>query len=128
MTSTLLETVYSMRPLTTVPRSWFKIRQTANATDAEVNDRLRNTALYIVQQSVMGFSGQQPEGYVLLPEEALPIPTKDEIESRWPGMPADDVAALISDYESESYELKALKLEEVVERVRELAAEDGQWE
>ena len=40
----------------------------------------------------------------------------------------DDVAALMNDYESESFELKALQLEDVVDRVRELAAEDGQWD
>ena len=108
--------------------SWVKIRQTANATDAEINDRFRNTALYAVQQAVIAFSGAQPEGYVLLPDEALPTPSRDEITSRWPGMSVDDVAALMNDYESESFELKALQLEDVVDRVRELAAEDGQWD
>ncbi|KAF7796966.1 hypothetical protein EIP86_008154 [Pleurotus ostreatoroseus] len=107
---------------------WVRIRQTANATDAEINDRFRNTALYAVQQAVIAFSGAQPEGYVLLPDEALPTPSRDEITSRWPGMSTDDVVALMNDYESESFELKALKLEDVVDRVRELAAEDGQWD
>lgn len=103
-----------------------RIRQTANATDAEVSDRLRNTALYAVQQAVTTFSGQHPEGYVLQPDEALPTPNQDEITSRWPGMSSDDVAALMSDYEGESFELAALKLEDIVDRVRELAVQDGQ--
>ncbi|KAJ3533367.1 hypothetical protein NM688_g7291 [Phlebia brevispora] len=107
---------------------WVQIRQTANVTDAEVNERFRNTALYAVQQSVISFSGKQPEGYALSPDEALPTPSQDEVTSRWPGMPTDDVAALMNDYEAESYELAALRLDDVVDRVRELAAEDAQWD
>jgi nuclear pore complex protein Nup133 len=41
-------------------------------------------------------------------------------------MPPDDVAALVRDYEWESQQLAALQLEDVVERVNELAREDLQ--
>ncbi len=107
--------------------SWNQIRHTVDATDAELTERFRNTALYAVQQSMMIFNGRHMEGYMLLPQEALPTPTEEEVASRWPGMPADDVFALLRDYERESNDLEALQLEDVVDRVRELAAEGEQW-
>ncbi|PSR74094.1 hypothetical protein PHLCEN_2v10050 [Hermanssonia centrifuga] len=107
--------------------SWNQIRHTVDATDAELTERFRNTALYAVQQSMMIFNGRHMEGYMLLPQEALPTPTEEEVASRWPGMPADDVFALLRDYERESNDLAALQLEDVVDRVRELAAEEEQW-
>ena len=76
----------------------------------------------------MSYNGEPPEGYVLSPEEALQVPTADEIASRWPGMHAEEVKLLSDDYEGEKFELAALKLEDVVDRVRELVAEDGMWE
>ncbi|THG99186.1 hypothetical protein EW026_g3129 [Hermanssonia centrifuga] len=106
---------------------WNQIRHTVDATDAELTERFRNTALYAVQQSMMIFNGRHMEGYMLLPQEALPTPTEEEVASRWPGMPADDVFALLRDYERESNDLEALQLEDVVDRVRELAAEGEQW-
>lgn len=68
-----------------------------------------------------------PDGYILLPSEALPVPTQAEVSSRWPGMPPDDVAALAKDCEWEGRQLAALQLEDVVDRVRELANEDTSW-
>ena len=106
-------------------RSWVRLRQTSNATDAEVTKRLQSTALYAVQRAFQNQNGDHFDGYFLGPDEALPAPTSEEIASRWPGMPPEEVVALLNDYEGQSFELAALKLDEIVERVRELAAKDG---
>ena len=74
------------------------------------------------------YNGELPEGFFLSPDDALPAPTSEEIASRWPGMPPDEVASLLRDYESQSFELAALQLKDVVERVRELVVQDGSWE
>lgn len=68
-----------------------------------------------------------PDGYILWPSEALPSPTQAEVASRWPGMPLDEVAALTRDYEWESRQLAELQLEDVVDRIKELASEDIYW-
>ena len=72
--------------------------------------------------------GDAPDGYLLSPEEVLDAPKQDEIASRWPGMPTDEALALADDYDVERYEVQGLKLEDVVEKVRELVEEDGRWE
>ncbi|KAI0094031.1 Non-repetitive/WGA-negative nucleoporin C-terminal-domain-containing protein [Irpex rosettiformis] len=105
---------------------WNQIRQTVGITDDEVTSRFRRTAFHDALMATTG-NEHSPEGYVLLPSDALPVPTQAEVASRWPGIPPDDVAALAKDYESESQELANLRLEDVVDRVRELANEDMQW-
>ena len=108
------------------PPSWNQIRQTAGITDVEVTSRFRKTAFHDALAATMGRE-RSPEGYVLMPSEALPAPTQAEITLRWPGMPPDEVATLVRDYERESKELADLHLEDVVDRVKELASGDDQW-
>lgn len=97
--------------------SWKRIQQTANVTDAEVNDRFRNTALCAVLQTVN-------KRYHVRPKEAAAVPSLEEIASRWPGIPPDEIEALYRDYIGESTRLEELGLDdEVYERVKELAAE-----
>ncbi len=108
-------------------RSWNQIRQTAGITDDEVTSRFRSTAFHDAIVATLG-EHHTPEGYVLLPSEALPTPTQAEVASRWPGMPPDDVAALVKDYEWESQELANLHLEDVVDRVKELATVSAHWQ
>lgn len=77
----------------------------------------------------LDITAEHPEGYILLPREAAIPPTSAEVSSRWPGMPSEDVAALVRDHEWECRTLAELGLEDVVERVRELAMEDAaQWQ
>ena len=103
-----------------------QIRHTVGATDAEITGRFRKTAFHDALVATL-VREDYPNGYILLPSEALPVPTQAEVASRWPGMPPDDVAALVRDYEWESRQLAALQLEDVVDRVRELANEDIHW-
>lgn len=88
--------------------------------DAEINDRLRGTALFSVLTATLG-KRHQPPGYILQPAEALPVPTASELASRWPGMAPDHVEEVLSDYTLESDILGDLELEDVWDRVRELA-------
>lgn len=106
--------------------SWDAIRQTANVTDMELNERFRRTALYTVFQAA-----SQDAGVVnfklLTPADALVVPTTREIESRWPGMAPEQVEALEMDHLAECEKLAGLKLEDVIDRVKELATQDPIW-
>lgn len=109
-----------------VYHSWVQIRTTVGISDAEITARFRQTAFHDALAATINRE-HYPEGYILLPHEALAVPTHAEVASRWPGIPPDDVAALVRDYEWESQQLAALKLEDVVDRMRELATEDVHW-
>lgn len=108
------------------PPSWMTIRQTVNATDAEITQRFLNTAFcYVLHATVSERAQPQVEGFVLDPSEALAIPTPAQVQSRWPGMPDEDVEGILRDYEWESTRLRDYALGDVVERVKELA--EGEW-
>jgi nuclear pore complex protein Nup133 len=107
--------------------SWDAIRKTANISDAELNGRFRSTALYSTLCAILP-RDYQPEGYETLPDVALMIPSGAEITSRWPGMPPDQVEAVIQDYNLECDRLGELDLNDVYHRVRELAAHDVVWQ
>lgn len=127
-TSTSISTTV-LPQLTLFVPSWNQIRQTAGATDDQVTDRFRNTALHAAFMGTLDVSVDHPDGYILLPHDAIPPPTSAEISSRWPGMPTEEVAALLRDYQWESRALEELGLEDVVDRVRELAMEDAaRWQ
>jgi nuclear pore complex protein Nup133 len=64
----------------------------------------------------------RPEGYHLKFDKTLPTPSTAEISSRWPGMSPDEVEGLRADYQHESNKVKELGLEDVYDRVRELAS------
>lgn len=104
---------------------WDTIRQTVNVSDADLNDRFRNTALYAALQATMT-KEYQANGYILLPSQAMEAPRVSEISSRWPGMSADELDALMRDYKSECDKLRNLNLEEMFERVRLLVEGDAE--
>jgi len=56
------------------------------------------------------------------------VPSTEEIVSRWPGMSSDQVDALINDYNSEQDRLGELDLEDIFQRIHELAANAVEWE
>lgn len=89
-----------------------------DVTDFELNNKFRNTALYTALRNDLQ--------YILEPAQALGIPSLAEISSRWPGMPADQVEAMESDYRVESEWLRLLNLEHDFARVGELAASDAE--
>lgn len=64
------------------------------------------------------------EGYDTSPDVALVIPTETEITSRWPGLSSEQVDRLLQDYALECDKLGELDLNDVYERVRELAARE----
>jgi nuclear pore complex protein Nup133 len=89
-------------------------------SDAEIIERLQGTALYAVLRATLA-KPYQPLGYILQPGEALPVPTISELASRWPGMAPEQLEEIQKDYTLESDNLGDLELEDVYERVRELA-------
>ncbi|KII88453.1 hypothetical protein PLICRDRAFT_110437 [Plicaturopsis crispa FD-325 SS-3] len=105
---------------------WFQIRQTSGISDAELIDRFKNTALYA---AILAVAPQrpQPDGYDQNPDQALLIPSAEEISSRWPGMAPEQVDLLALDYSAESDNVERLALDDVYDRVRELALQDVVW-
>ncbi|KAF9265417.1 methyltransferase type 11 [Marasmius fiardii PR-910] len=105
---------------------WDAIRKTTNVSDAELQKRFKSTALYNTLLQVLP-RGDDQEGYETVPDVALIIPTTEEVASRWPGMPQDQVERLIQDYSLECDKLGDLDLNDEYHRVRELAEEDLAW-
>jgi len=100
--------------------SWKTIGITANVPDAELSRRYQNTAFYVTLLEILP-RGLEPEG----PDVALMIPTVEEISSRWPGMPQDQIARIVEDYEDEQNVLGELDvLHSIHHRVLELAVEE----
>ncbi|EMD38365.1 hypothetical protein CERSUDRAFT_113529 [Gelatoporia subvermispora B] len=104
---------------------WHTIRQTAGVTDAELNERLRSTALYAALQATLTRQ-DQPEGYILKPAAATIIPEHSEIAVRWSGLSPDEVDAVERDCAQESTILNNLELDDVFESMRQLVTEDQQ--
>ncbi|GBE81938.1 hypothetical protein SCP_0403120 [Sparassis crispa] len=102
---------------------WDAIRQTSNVTDAELNQRLRNTALYVALRSTLR-KRHPPHGYILLPLEVVEIPDRTEISLRWPGMSPDEVEGVERDYRWESDCLIRLELDGMSDGMRTLVAEE----
>ncbi|KAK7467177.1 hypothetical protein VKT23_004235 [Stygiomarasmius scandens] len=99
---------------------WKTIGITANVPDAELSRRYQNTAFYVTLLEILP-RGLEPEG----PDVALMIPTVEEISSRWPGMPQDQIARIVEDYEDEQNVLGELDvLHSIHHRVLELAVEE----
>ncbi|KAJ7905514.1 Non-repetitive/WGA-negative nucleoporin C-terminal-domain-containing protein [Mycena olivaceomarginata] len=106
---------------------WDTIRRTANVSDHQLNERFRATALYATLSVVLAMDNP-PEGYDTSPDSALVIPTETEITSRWPGLSSEQVDALLQDYTQECDKLGELDLNDVYERIRELAAHAVVWQ
>ncbi|KAK1236521.1 hypothetical protein PQX77_000214 [Marasmius sp. AFHP31] len=102
---------------------WDAIRRTTNVSDAELQKRFKNTALYNTLLEILPREDDQ-EGYETVPDVALIIPSVEEIASRWPGMPQDQIERLVQDYNLECDKLGDMDLNDVYHRVRELAVED----
>ncbi|KAK7014839.1 methyltransferase type 11 [Favolaschia claudopus] len=105
---------------------WDAIRRTANVSDYELKERFKATALYATLSIVLAMDSP-PEGYDTSPDVSLVIPTEAEIASRWPGLSSEQVDTLLQDYRLECDRLGELDLNDVYERVRELAAHEVVW-
>ncbi|KAI5890655.1 uncharacterized protein SCHCODRAFT_02632498 [Schizophyllum commune H4-8] len=98
---------------------WNMIRDTANVSDAELNQRYRDTALYRTLREV-----RSRADYVSPDEAAAAQPTSAEIAARWPGLANDQVDSLLDDYATEGRVLEEYDLENVCARIVTLAEED----
>ena len=104
--------------------SWNELRKTANVTDSQLIAKFKNTALYTAVTVALDLDGDY-EQKVLNPEQAAILPTWEELAGRFPGYSTNQLTALMSDYETEARILTELQLEDVFERVNELAATDS---
>ncbi|KAF8798054.1 hypothetical protein BYT27DRAFT_7203757 [Phlegmacium glaucopus] len=95
---------------------WSVILKTTDVSDAALTERYRGTALYFTL-----FSGVPSKS----PGEALMLPSKEEIVSRWPGLSTEQVESLITDYTFEQDQLGEIKLDDVYVRIKELVESDG---
>ncbi|KIJ44042.1 hypothetical protein M422DRAFT_30592 [Sphaerobolus stellatus SS14] len=81
---------------------WTEIRKIANRTDYELIPKLRNTKVY----QVLASSGLNRNA-IVLPSEAIDVPTVEDIAKRWPGMTPGQVQELVDDYNTESQVLSS---------------------
>ncbi|KAL7283436.1 hypothetical protein ACG7TL_002866 [Trametes sanguinea] len=102
---------------------WNMIRQTTGVSDAELNQRLRSTALYAALQAVV-HKRARPEGYKLAPAEALEVPSEEEVALRWPSMSPEEVNAIVRDYQRDSRALRDLDLEGIYQSLDQLVNVD----
>ncbi|KAF9013861.1 hypothetical protein BDQ17DRAFT_1320576 [Cyathus striatus] len=105
---------------------WEAIQRTANVSDDEVIERYRNTAAYATLCACTEKRDTFP-GLAMTPNEALQVPSRDEIASRWPGMSSDQVEGVMQDYNLECDTLGELNLQDVYFRLQHLA-EQNTWE
>lgn len=106
--------------------SWETLQKTADISDDELSSRYQATALYLTLCTVF----ERDDGPIVDPNEALDIPTNEEIMSRWPGMSPEQVEALVRDYNSERDRLEKTVLGTFLQ-VQELAENhfyDGEGE
>ena len=108
------------------PTSWDTIKKTSGVSDAQLNERFRNTALVAALSATLQ-RRHQPEGYILSPNQALAVPSSAELPSRWPGMSPEQIEALHEDYLEESALLEEYDLGEVYVRARELVLDEMMW-
>jgi hypothetical protein len=95
-------------------------------SDDQLNARYRATAVYKALRVTISQEG--PEIYEATPSMALVGPAKEEVESRWEGKSPEEIKRIMLDYEWECETLKGLDLDGEYEKIRELVAEDLQWE
>ena len=71
-----------------------------------------------------------PEDLMNLPHivlslgEAVQLPSREELASRWPGHSEEQLDALARDYQSERHRLEALDLGPIIQRIKELAVQE----
>ncbi len=104
----------------TLSYSWNTIRKTSNVTDTQLVIKFQDTALYAAVYAALFFEGDF-DLKVLSPQQAAILPLWEELTSRFPGYSIEQTAALMRDYETEARILNALQVEDVFDRVKELA-------
>ncbi|KAF8478553.1 Non-repetitive/WGA-negative nucleoporin C-terminal-domain-containing protein [Russula ochroleuca] len=105
---------------------WDTIKKTSGVSDAQLNERFRNTALVATLSATLQ-KRHQPEGYILPPNQALAVPSLAELSSRWPGMSPEQIEALHDDYQEESALLAEYDLTEAFGRAREVVLDEMMW-
>ncbi|KAI9509614.1 Non-repetitive/WGA-negative nucleoporin C-terminal-domain-containing protein [Russula earlei] len=105
---------------------WETIKKTSGVSDAQLNERFRNTALVAALSATLP-KRHQPDGYIVPPNQALAVPSIGELTSRWPGLSPEQIEALHEDYQGESNLLAEYDLAEVYDRAREVVLDELMW-
>lgn len=114
---------------------WASISKTANKTDTQLVERFRKSALYnTIKDEVRRLDLERSTplqvedistSKILLPiQEAVILPSRRELESRWPGHADEQLDALLRDYENEKQRLASLELDPIVHRIKELVVQE----
>ena len=106
--------------------SWNEIRQTVNVTDERLLVKYKSSALY----AAVAYCSQQQDGLtqIIPPVQAGVLPLEEELAARFPGYSDAQMTQLMHDYEDEGSILKDLALEDVFDRVKELAMQEAEQE
>ena len=106
--------------------SWNEIRDTVNVTDEQLLEKYKTSALY----AAVVYCSQQQDGLSLVipPVQAGVLPSREELAARFPGYSDTQLSQLMRDYEEEAKILKDLALEDIFERVKELAMQEAEQE
>jgi len=106
--------------------SWNAIRNTVNVTDDQLLEKYKTSALY----AAVIYCSQQQDGLSLVipPVQASILPSQEELAARFPGYSDSQMSQLMRDYEEEANILKDLAVEDVLERVKELAIQEDEQE
>ena len=110
----------------TCPTSWDTVKKTSGVSDAQLNERFRNTALVAALSATLP-KRHQPEGYILPPNQALAVPSLAELSSRWTGLSPEQIEALHEEYQEESNVLAEYDLTEAYGRAREVVLDEMVW-
>lgn len=92
-------------------------------SDQELNERLRNTALYAALQAV-AHKKARPEGFKLSPAETLEAPEQAEIALRWPSLSPEEVIAIERDYQRDCSIVHGLDLDGIYQSMEQLVEND----
>lgn len=68
---------------------------------------------------------KEDDGYFVSIADACVVPSDQEISSRWPGMSQEDVEGIYEEYRNESERLAELGLDDVYDRIQQLASESN---
>ena len=85
--------------------------------------RLCSTALFRTLCSVLSQGRGLVGIYDASPDISLLVPTVTDISARWSGVSSEQIEAIVEDYNFERDNLGELELEDIYNRVKELALE-----
>ncbi|TIC13544.1 hypothetical protein E3Q10_01047 [Wallemia mellicola] len=85
---------------------WPMLNNTTGMNDNELGDNLRQSALYATIQ--LASENDHPEALFLSPKKSFNKLSEKDLSARFPSLPQDEVAAILSDLQEENARLESL--------------------